>query len=118
MIFSKNYKKHKKKYFVLIVLFVLIAVYLLFPRVTCQLDGGSAQYFSFGGGLIYYIDRRHSFYEEGGTIYYQVGCIIYIFGHEVFNNVHVDYSQPAVETHSSEYYEIREEVNSILFSTK
>ena len=118
MIFSKNHKKHKKKYFVLIVLFVLIAVFLLFPRVTCQLDGGSAQYFSFGGGLIYYIDRRHSFYEEGCNIYYQVGSIIYIFGHEVFNNVHVDYSHLAVETHSSEYYEIREEVNSILFSTK
>ena len=112
-------KKHKNKFFHIAFMLVLaILVFLLFPRVTCQLDGGSAQYFSFGGGLIYYIDRRHSFYEEGGNIYYQVGSIIYIFGHEVFNNVHVDYSHLSVETHSSEYYEIREEVNSILFSTK
>ena len=110
-----NSKKNKKLKYLSI---IEIALFLVFTRVTCQLDGGSAQYFSFGGGLIYYIDRRHSFYEEGGTIYYQVGCIIFIFGHEVFNNVHVDYSQPAVETHSSEYYEIRDEVNSILFSTK
>lgn len=113
-----NSKKNKKLKYLSIIEIALFLVFLVFPRVTCQLDGGSAQYFSFGGGLIYYIDRRHSFYEEGGNIYYQVGCIIYIFGHEVFNNVHVDYSHLAVETHSSEYYEIREEVNSILFSTK
>lgn len=118
MIFSKNHNKHKKKYFVLIVLFVLIAVFLLFPRVTCQLDGGSAQYFSFGGGLIYYIDKHHSFYKEGGNIYYEVGCIIYIFGHEVFNNVHVDYSHLAVERNDAKVSEINEQLESIFFTSK
>ena len=114
----KNNKKHKKTVFVWIVLFVLIAVFLLFPRMNYQLDGGSAQYYSFGGGLIYYIDSRHSFYEEGGNIYYQVGCIIYIFGHEVYNNVHVDYSHLAVEKHEAEVSRINDEVNSILFPSK
>ena len=103
-------KKDKKLYILLIIVIALFFVFLLFPRAYYQRDGGSAIYDSFAGGIIYKIDYRHRLYEEGGNVYYQKGCIIYIFCHEVFNNVHVDYSQPAVETHSSEYYEIRESV--------
>ncbi len=114
----KKTKKHKKVVSALIIISVLISVFLLFPRMNYQLDGGSAQYYSFGGGLIYYIDSRHSFYEEGGNIYYQVGCIIYIFGHEVFNNVHVDYSHLAVEKNDAEFNELDKEIESILFPTE
>lgn len=118
MIFSKNHKKHKKKYFVLIVLFVLIAVFLLFPRAQCVKDGGSARYCSFCKGLIYEIDSYHSFYDEGDNVYFQVGCIIYIFGHEVFNNVHVDYSHLAVEKNDAKVSEINEQLESIFSTSK
>ena len=114
---EKN-KKDKKLYIALIIVIALYLVYLLFPRATYQLDGGSAQYFSFGGGLIYYIDKHHSFYEEGGNIYYEVGCIIYIFGHEVFNNVHVDYSHLAVERNDAKVSEINEQLESIFSTSK
>lgn len=93
---SKN-NKDKKLYIALIIVIALFFVFLLFPRAYYQRDGGSAIFDSFGGGIIYEIDYRHSLYEEGGNVYYQKCCIIYIFGHEVFNNVHVDYSQPAFE---------------------
>lgn len=111
-------KKDKKLYILLIIVIVLFFVFLLFPRAYYQRDGGSAIYDSFGGGIIYKIDSRHRLYEEGGNVYYQKGCIVYIFCHEVFNNVHVDYSQPVGTRNSSEYSELREEVNSILFPTK
>lgn len=114
----KNNKKHKKTVFVWIVLFVLIAVFLLFPRAQYVKDGGSARYCSFCKGLIYEIDNYHSFYDEGGNIYYQVGCVIYIFGHEVFNNVHVDYSHLAVEKNDAEFNELDKEIESILFPTE
>ena len=115
---NKEKEKNKAVKIFIICLSVVLSVFLLFPRVTCQLDGGSAQYFSFGGGLIYYIDRRHSFYEEGGNIYYQVGSIIYIFGHEVFNNVHVDYSHLAVERNDAKVSEINEQLESIFSTSK
>ena len=90
----------------------------LYPRAQYVKDGGSARYCSFCKGLIYEIDSYHSFYDEGDNVYFQVGCIIYIFGHEVFNNVHVDYSHLAVERNDAKVSEINEQLESIFSTSK
>ena len=110
--------KDKKLYIALIIVIALFFVFLLFPRAYYQRDGGSAIYDSFCGGIIYKIDYRHSLYEEGGNVYYQKGCIIYIFCHEVFNNVHVDYSQPAFDKNDAKVSEINEQLESIFSTSK
>lgn len=110
--------KDKKLYIALIIVIALFFVFLLFPRAYYQRDGGSAIYDSFGGGIIYKIDYRHRLYDEGDNVYFQVGCIIYIFGHEVFNNVHVDYSHLAVEKNDAKVSEINEQLESIFSTSK
>ena len=114
----KTIEKKKMSVF-RVITFIMIAavlVFWFFPRGYYTKDGGSATYYGFLG--IYYIDSRHRFHVEGENIYYQVGCIIYIFGLEVFNNVHVDYSHPIPAKHDAEYEELDKYIESILFPEK
>lgn len=80
----------------LIIAFVLLDIVVLFPRITKKEDGGTVIYRSIGSGFIYEVERRHSYYPQLGKVYYEVGTIITIFGKELHNDVHVDYTHFAV----------------------
>lgn len=89
----------------LVIAFVLGDVVVLFPRITKKDDGGTVIYRSIGSGFIYEVERRHSYYPQLGKVYYEVGTIIKLFGKEIHNDVHVDYTHFAVGADYSEVME-------------
>ena len=106
-------KKNKKLKLLLIIAGVSVLVFLLFPRVHVACDGGSARFCSIFEGLIYEIDSRHGINDEGGKIFYEEGCIIYVFRHEVYNNVNMI----PKEVLDAEFHRKNAEIESLLFPT-
>ena len=105
--------KDKKLYIALIIVIALFFVFLLFPRVHHACDGGSSRFCSIFDGLFYEIDSRHGINDEGGKIYYEEGCIIYVFRHEVYNNVNMI----PKEVLDAEFHKKNAEIESLLFPT-
>lgn len=94
-------KKHRKTTIVIIILvFVAISAYLLFPRKYQLLDGGSTGYRGFM--YIYSIEDRCSFVSLDGEYYYEKGTVITIFGIEIYNGTKIDTTQTAIGHHSPE----------------
>ena len=113
---KKFTKKHMPKpLFIILIVISVLLVFLLFPRRDCLKDGGTITYESFWVGAIYTIEKRHEIYSENGTGYYIVGTVIYVFGHDIYNNSHVDYDHPYNERVSDEELEeIRALVTSFM----
>ena len=109
-------KKKSQTAKLVIVVFLLLATIVLFPRRKDLLDGGTVRYFSIGKGAVYEVECRHRLHPEDGKIYYEVGTIVYIFEKEIFNSVHVDYEHWSNEGHSPEAEEKNSEIESILNS--
>ena len=94
-------KKHRKTTIVIIILvFVAISAFLLFPRKYQLLDGGSTGYRGFM--FIYSIEKRCSFVPLDGEYYYEKGTVITIFGIEIYNGTKIDTTQTAIGHHSPE----------------
>ena len=94
-------KKHRKTTIVIIILvFVAISAFLLFPRKYQLLDGGSTGYRGFM--YIYSIEDRCSFVSLDGEYYYEKGTVITIFGIEIYNGTKIDTTQTAIGHHSPE----------------
>ena len=94
-------KKHRKTTIVIIILvFVAISAFLLFPRKYQLLDGGSTGYRGFM--YIYSIEDRCSFVSLDGEYYYEKGTVITIFGIEIYNGTKIDTTQTAIGHHSHE----------------
>ena len=111
-----NNKKKSPLAKIVIIVFLFLAVIVLFPRRKDLLDGGTVRYSSIGMGAIYEIECRHRLHPEDGKIYNEVGTIISIFKKEIYNNVHVDYEHWTNEGHSPEVEAIDSEIESILNS--
>ena len=88
-----------------ILLLVVFSVFILFPRKYTLLDGGTHVYESFGFGAIYKIEDRHRICSEDGFSYYEVGKVITVLDHEIYNNAHIDYESKSVSYHSPEVME-------------
>ena len=106
-------RQTKRKVVIIIVVSVLL-VFLLFPRKHELKDGGTIMYCSIAFGAIYQVEQRHCFYEEVGTVYYEVGTVVTIFGLEVFNNAHVDYEHGYPLKHSPEAEVINKDIDRVL----
>lgn len=88
---------------VLLIVFIAMTVFIMFPRISVLKDGGGTVcYESFPLGIIYEIQQRHSYIMEKGVTYQESGTIIYIFGKEIYNSSHIDYDHPAFFEHTSE----------------
>ena len=111
-----NNKKKSPLAKIVIIVFLFLAVIVLFPRRKDLLDGGTVSYSSIGMGAVYEIECRHRLHPEDGRIYNEVGTIISIFKKEIYNNVHVDYEHWTNEGHSPEVEAIDSEIESILNS--
>ena len=113
---KSNDKKKSPLAKIVIIVFLFLAVIVLFPRRKDLLDGGTGSYSSIGMGAVYEIECRHRLHPEDGRIYNEVGTIISIFKKEIYNNVHVDYEHWTNEGHSPEVEAIDSEIESILNS--
>ena len=111
-----NNKKKSPLAKIVIIVFLFLAVIVLFPRRKDLLDGGTVSYSSIGMGAVYEIECRHRLHPEDGRIYNEVGTIISIFKKEIYNNVHVDYEHWTNEGHSPEVEAKDSEIESILNS--
>ena len=98
-------KTLKFAFILFIVLLVIFSVFILFPRKYTLLDGGTRVYESFGFGAIYMIEDRHRICSEDGYSYYEVGKVITVLDHEIYNNAHIDYESKSVSYHSPEVME-------------
>ena len=98
-------KTLKFAFILFIVLLVIFSVFILFPRKYPLLDGGTRVYESFGFGAIYMIEDRHRICSEDGYSYYEVGKVITVLDHEIYNNAHIDYESKSVSYHSPEVME-------------
>ena len=109
----KTIEKKKLSVFRVITLIVIavVLVFLLFPRAQHSCDGASSKYNGFFE--IYVIDCRHGMNDEAGELYYEKGCIIYILGHEVFNNVYMKSKKEL----DDEFHKKDAELESLLFPT-
>ena len=108
-------KKHRKTTIVIIILvFVAISAYLLFPRKYQLLDGGSTGYRGFM--YIYSIEDRCSFVSLDGEYYYEKGTVITIFGIEIYNGTKIDTTQTAIGHHSPEAESLKERIESSFYS--
>ena len=99
-----------------VVLFVIFSVFILFPRKYTLLDGGTHVYESFGFGAIYKIEDRHRICSEDGYSYYEVGKVITVLDHEIYNNAHIDYESKSVSYHSPEVKENQRLIDDFLDS--
>ena len=110
-------KKHRKTTIVIIILvFVAISAYLLFPRKYQLLDGGSTGYRGFM--YIYSIEDRCSFVSLDGEYYYEKGTVITIFGIEIYNGTKIDTTQTAIGHHSPEAEKVDELLESFYESQR
>ena len=110
-------KKHRKTTIVIIILvFVAISAFLLFPRKYQLLDGGSTGYRGFM--YIYSIEDRCSFVSLNGDYYYEKGTVITILGIEIYNGTEVDKSQTAIGHHSPEAEKVDELLESFYESQR
>lgn len=98
-------KTLKFAFILFIVLLVVFSVFILFPRKYTLKDGGTRVYESFGFGAIYMIEDRHRICSEDGYSYYEVGKVITVLDHEIYNNAHIDYESKSVSYHSPEVEE-------------
>ena len=98
-----SHSGNKRKSFVkiLIIILITLTVFILFPRTSVLKDGGTVCYESFPFGIIYEVQKRHSYITDNKVIYHERGTIVYIFGNEIYNSSHIDYEHPAFFEHSS-----------------
>ena len=121
LLLGKKLRGNVKTYSSLIVFLLVIdivmnavLVFLLFPRRDRLKDGGTVTYESFWFGSIYSIEKLHEIYFDGYYNSFRVGTIITVFGEEIYNSAHVDYSNGYyAETMSSEE---EEEMESLIAS--
>lgn len=88
-------KMNSKRFFIgVLLLFISLVVFLLFPRKRELLDGGTIRYESCGWGALYMIEYRHCLCYETGRTYYEIGTLITVLGTELYNDIHIDYDNP------------------------
>ena len=97
--YSMSKKKHNKKAIGIIIVLILLALFVFFPRRFVLADGGSVAYASCLAGAVYQVTELHRIalpFDENGVTYYEKGTVITVFHQEIYRDTYVDYNDPKI----------------------